>query len=205
MATFSRLYNDYDTASAVVRELDRSGFPANDISIVSSNADGRYVNRDGKTVIDRDGDGRDDRTEGAETGAGVGATIGGLAGLLAGLGIMAIPGIGPVVAAGWLASTVAGAAVGGAAGGVIGALSQAGVSKEDAPLYAEGLRRGGAMVVVRAAEENRTRVESILNRTAVNVSQRAAAWRKDGWNAFDDTAPPYTADQIRAERARYPL
>jgi hypothetical protein len=55
---------------------------------------------------------------------------------------MAIPGVGPVVAAGWLVATLTGVAAGGAAGGVIGALTQSGVSKEDAEIYAEGLRRG---------------------------------------------------------------
>src|SRR6185369_6616916 len=81
--------------------------------------------------------------EAAGAGAGVGAAVGGTAGLLAGLGLMAIPGVGPVVAAGWLVSTLAGAAAGGLAGSVVGALTQAGVSKEDADVYAEGLRRGG--------------------------------------------------------------
>ena len=51
-------------------------------------------------------------------------------------------GLGPVVAAGWLASTAVGIAAGAATGGVVGALTEAGVSKEDAPLYAEGVRRG---------------------------------------------------------------
>src|SRR6202045_1264027 len=65
--------------------------------------------------IDRDHDGVDDRSEGTGTGAGIGATIGGATGLLAGLGLLAIPGLGPVVAAGWLASTALGALAGGTA------------------------------------------------------------------------------------------
>jgi hypothetical protein len=203
MATISRLYNDYSDAQAVVRELDRAGVPAADISIVSSNADGRYSTRDGKTIVDRDGDGRDDWAEGAETGAGIGAAVGGLAGLLAGLGIMAIPGVGPVVAAGWLASTLAGAVAGGAAGGIIGALSQAGVSSDEAPVYAEGLRRGGAMVVVRTDDSKRMLAETILDRSAVNLKSRADAWRKQGWHKFDDSAPVYTPEQARAERDLY--
>jgi hypothetical protein len=73
----------------------------------------------------------------------VGAVVGGAAGLLAGIGLMAIPGVGPVVAAGWLVATLTGAAAGGATGGIIGALTQAGVSKEDADVYAEG--RGAAV------------------------------------------------------------
>ena len=62
---------------------------------------------------------------------------------------MAIPGVGPVVAAGWLVSTLAGAAAGAATGGVLGALTQAGISDDDAQVYAEGLRRGGAVVSAR--------------------------------------------------------
>jgi hypothetical protein len=96
--------------------------------------------------VDRDRDGVDDRAEGAGKGAGIGAGLGGAAGLLAGLGLLAIPGLGPVFAAGWLAATAVGAAAGAATGGLVGALTEAGVSKEDAPLYAEGVRRGGTLV-----------------------------------------------------------
>jgi hypothetical protein len=140
---------------------------------------------------------------GAGTGAGVGATIGGAAGLLAGLGLLAIPGLGPVVAAGWLASTALGALAGGTIGGVIGALSQAGVKDEDAQLYAEGLRRGGSLVSARIPGGDRSRVESILSRSAVNLTERAAAYRKTGWSRFDPEAPPLSADQIRKERELY--
>ena len=69
--------------------------------------------------------------------------------LLAGLGLLAIPGVGPVVAAGWLVATAAGAAAGGLTGGIVGALTQAGVSDEDAQVYAEGVRRGGTLVTAR--------------------------------------------------------
>jgi hypothetical protein len=71
--------------------------------------------------------------------------------LLAGLGLLA-PGLGPVVAAGWLAATAVCAAAGAATGGIVGALTEAGVSKEDAPLYAEGVRRGGTLVSARAPD-----------------------------------------------------
>jgi len=142
----SRLYDDYATAQQVVRDLESAGLRSNDISIVASNADNWYEPAAGKRKIadrkDTDHDGTDDRVEGAEAGAGIGAAVGAAGGLLAGLGLLAIPGIGPVVAAGWLAATATGAVAGGAAGGAIGALTQAGISKDDAPVYAEGLRRG---------------------------------------------------------------
>src|SRR5215204_3124259 len=163
MITISRLYKDYETGSRVVAELERAGIPHDDISIIANNDSG-WFDRDGSKRIDRDADGTDDRAEGAATGAGIGATLGGVTGLLAGLGMLAIPGIGPVVAAGWLASTAAVAAAGGAAGGLIGALTQSGIGERNAESYAEGVRRGGTLVSVRVSEADRARIEPIMDR-----------------------------------------
>jgi hypothetical protein len=202
--TISRLYNNYDDARAAVRDLEAAGVGHNDISILASNADNWYSDdrKDG-TYPDRDLDGKDDRAEAAGTGAGVGAAVGGAAGLLTGLGLMAIPGVGPVVAAGWLVSTLAGAAAGGVTGGVLGALTQAGISKEDAEVYAEGLRRGGAVVSARVADADAVRLQAVMDRSAVNIGERSAAYRQSGWKSFDPNATPYTADQIRRERELY--
>jgi hypothetical protein len=108
-----------------------------------------------------------------------------------------------VVAAGWLASTALGALAGDTTGGVIGALSQAGVKDEDAQLYAEGIRRGGSLVSARIPDGDRSRVESILSRSAVNLTERTAVYRKTGWSRFDPEAPPLSVDQIRKERELY--
>jgi hypothetical protein len=207
-ATISRLYNDYADAREAVRNLEAAGVEHNDINIIASNADNWYSSSDRKgdkreTFPDRDLDGKDDRAEAAGAGAGVGAAVGGAAGLLAGLGLMAIPGVGPVVAAGWLVSTLAGAAAGGAAGSVVGALTQAGVSKEDADIYAEGLRRGGAVVSARVLDADALRLQAIMDRSAVNVRERAAAYRQAGWQSFNAKETPYTADQVRKERELY--
>ena len=77
---------------------------------------------------------------------------------------MAIPGIGPLVAAGWLATTLAGAGAGAVAGGLVGALTGAGVSREEAEVYEEGVRRGHTLVSVRADETDIPRIEAILDR-----------------------------------------
>lgn len=194
MRTVSRLFDDYAQAKQAVTELEASGIPSGDISIVASNADNRY---------DRDNDGVDDRAEGAGTGAGLGATAGGVAGLLTGLGILAIPGVGPVVAAGWLATTALGALAGGTVGGVIGALTQAGIDEDDAHVYAEGVRRGGTLVTVRAEDGVAADAQAILDRQGVNAADRGRAYRESGWSRFDDAADPYTAEQVREEQARY--
>jgi len=89
---------------------------------------------------------------------------------------------------------------GAATGTIVGALTEAGVSEEEAPLYAEGVRRGGTLVSARVPEEERTRFESILDQSAVNIRERSAVWQRSGWKTFDASAQPYTADEVRKER-----
>lgn len=201
--TISRLYNNSTDARIAVQELETAGLSHGDISILVSNVDGSFDEKL-KTFPDRDLDGNDDRAEGAATGGGVGAVAGGAVGLLTGLGLMAIPGVGPIVAAGWLAATLAGAAAGGVTGGIVGALSQqAGISKEEADIYAEGLRRGGALVSAKVADADASRYQSIMDRSAVTIAERGAAYRKTGWTRYDASAQPYTRDQAVKERAMY--
>jgi hypothetical protein len=202
--TISRLYNSHAEARAAVQALESAGVKHGDISILASNADDWYAKDSKPTLVpDRDLDGKDDRKEAAAAGAGVGAAVGGTAGLLAGLGLMAIPGVGPVVAAGWLVAALTGAAAVGTAGGIIGALTQAGVSSEDAEIYAESLRRGGALVSARVNDADKPRLQAVMDRSSVNASNRAAMYRKDGWQRFDPAAPAYNADQVRRERELY--
>jgi hypothetical protein len=203
MITILRLYDDYATAARAFNDLERAGIPKSDVSIVANNGEGWYEHGLEPGRIDRDGDGVDDRREGADAGAAIGGTIGGIAGLLAGLGLMAIPGLGPVVAAGWLVSTAALGVAGGVTGGIIGALTQSGVDEDDAHAYAEGVRRGGTLVTARVPEADRARVEAILDRGAINIRERASMWEKSGWSRFDPSASPYTADEIRRERETY--
>jgi len=141
--TLSRLYRDGVEARAVVDELKATGLPEGDIGIIAP-SQSRL------------------RSLGVNRGAGVGAALGGAAGLLAGLGAFVLPGIGAVVAAGWLASALAGAVAGGAAGGVVGALMEAGISERDAAIFAEGMRRGGNLVTIRVASQDRDFYQRIL-------------------------------------------
>jgi hypothetical protein len=206
--TISHLYNDYPSARAAASELEAAGIKSGDISIVASNAEGWYKNEDDDVKHvdikhDKDRDGVDDRTEGARTGAGIGGVAVGAAGLAAGLGLLAIPGIGPIVAAGWAASTLAGVVAGGVTGGVIGALVESGVSKGDADVYAEAVRRGGALVVAHVSDDDVARSQAVLDRSGVNVANRATAYRAGGWAAFDPAASPYTPDQVRKDRELY--
>lgn len=167
MITLSRLYSDDVVARVVVDELKAAGLPEDDIGIIAPShslaRSARMENADLQIDrIGRDGDGRDDRGLTVNRSAGIGAALGGAAGLLAGLGAFVLPGIGAVVAAGWLASALAGAVAGGAAGGVVGALIEAGISENDAAGYAEGVRRGGTLVTVRVTSQDRAFYHDIL-------------------------------------------
>src|SRR5579859_4720240 len=203
--TITRVYDDYATAKQTVQELKNAGLGDSHIGIVASNADGWH--KPGGSEVDpthdKDRDGKDDRAEGAAAGGGIGAVAGGAAGVAAGLGLIAIPGIGPVAAAGWLAALAAGAAGGGVAGGLIGALVESGTSKENAQLYAEAVRRGGAIVTAKVSDDDEAQYAAIMDHRAYNVAERANAWRDEGWSGYDPEAPAYTAEEVRREREHY--
>lgn len=193
--TATGLFDDYSDARAAVSALEARGIPSDDISIVSNNVDDRQT-------------GDTNAAEGAGTGAGIGAAVGGVGGLLTGLGVMAIPGVGPVVAAGWLAATAAGAAAGavagGAAGGIIGAMTESGVPEEHAHVYAEGVRRGGTLVTARVEESLYPEAEAVLRQSNwVDPVERRAAYTEQGWTRFDETLDPYGPAEIEQERRRY--
>ena len=195
--TVTALYDTYDAAVSAVNDLEASGIPHGDISLVSNNVDHRYDN-DHPTNAAAD----------AGTGAGIGAAVGGVGGLLTGLGLLAIPGVGPVVAGGWLIATAVGAAggavVGGAAGGIVGSLTRAGVPEHDANFYAEGVRRGGTLVTARVDDARAPVAREILQHHKwVDPTVRGAVYRESGWTSFDESAPPYTPEQVAAERDRY--
>ena len=191
--TVSRMYDNYDDAKAVVHDIEAAGIPHDNVSLVA-NADAH-----GRTAATSSDSATPDAT-GAATGTGAvaGTLLGGGAGLLAGIGALAIPGVGPVVAAGWLVATLTGAGVGAAAGGLVGSLTGAGVSREEANVYAEGVKRGGSLVTVRADEADAPRIEQILaKRGSGDWQQRRTAYG-DNWTGFDENSSSVMPDNRAA-------
>ena len=182
MKTLSGLFDTRADAMAAIEDLVERGIPRADISILSSDSSGWY---------DEDSE----EEAGAETGAGIGALAGGAGGLLAGLGILAVPGIGELVAAGWLLSTAfgaaAGAIVGGAAGGLVAWLMDNGVDERDAHVFAEGLRRGGTLVTVRVPENRVVAAEATFLKHGVDIAARRDDFEAEGWSRFDDHVPSH--------------
>ena len=186
----TRLFDHFSDAERAVVELERVGVPHGDISLVSHQA----AEHNGHLKIrePHDNTAGDAASKVAGAGAAVGGVVGAAGGVLAGLGILAIPGLGPVVAAGWLASTALGAmvggAVGGTAGGIVGALTNAGVSREEADVYAEGVRRGGTLVSAKVSDDKLAAAEAAINSVPhVDVVARRALYRDSGWTHFEET------------------
>jgi hypothetical protein len=195
--TITSLYDTYDDAVQTVRDLEAAHLPHDNISMVASNADNQYAHKDSTEAA-----------RGAGTGASVGTVVGGGVGLLAGLGVLAIPGVGPVVAAGWLLSTIVGAAAGAgvaaASCGIIGAMIDAGVTADHAHVYAEAVRRGGTLVTARVDASQAAVVDGIMHQHhPVDLNARGMAYRGGGWTKFDEKAPALAVAELERERALY--
>ncbi|MBW4632024.1 MAG: DUF1269 domain-containing protein [Iphinoe sp. HA4291-MV1] len=149
-------------AEYALTELREAGFPMNKISIIAKDAD-RSGDIAGVETQKRVGNKAD---EGAAAGAVTGATLGGITGLLVGLGSLAVPGVGPILLAGeiatTLATTAAGAGIGAAAGGLLGALVGLGIPEERARVYNERVSRGDYLVIVDGTDDEISHAETVL-------------------------------------------
>jgi uncharacterized membrane protein len=148
-----------------VDELKREGFRNSDISVLYSSSDGtKKFAHENSTKM----------PEGATTGTLSGATIGGILGWLAGIGTLAIPGVGPFIAAGPIMATLAGAGVGGALGGLTGALIGFGIPEYEAKMYEAKIGDGGILISVHSDnKEWRDKALTILKKTgAEDISSK---------------------------------
>lgn len=140
-------------AEDALKELQRAGFPQNEVSIVAADQP------------EQSGDPTAEGGSDAAAGARAGAAIGGIAGLVLGVGALAIPGIGPLVAAGPIAAALGSLGIGAAAGGLIGALTGMNIPEDDAGYYAEAVRQGGALVIVKTDEAGADAARDVLTRS----------------------------------------
>ena len=187
--TIVALYEDFSTAEGVARALVDGGFQREDISLMASDAKGTGAAGSAATTVTAQKSDDDSSASGTMTGAAIGGAVGGVGGLLVGLGALAIPGVGPVIAAGPIAAALIGAGAGAVAGGLIGALTDIGVPEEEAGLYAEGVRRGGALLALRTDEAEAEGAIDIMERfNPVDIDTRSAEWRQSGWTGTEAAA-----------------
>lgn len=179
--TVIAVFRDYNEAEAVLHDLLQHGFQREDVSLIAADrSDG--VSQAG-----------DEATKAAGS-AGTGAAVGGMAGLVLGLAALAIPGIGPVIAAGPLAAAIGGLGIGAAAGGIIGGLTQLGVPHEHAASYEELVRKGGTVIAVRATGDMVDRAEGLFERHGAEDinEQPGVTSASTDWRPHDPHARPQT-------------
>lgn len=193
MKTVVALYDEFEDAQSAVEDLVKDGFDRANISIVAGDRDGINPPRTAPVVESDDA--------GAE-GAVTGAVVGGIGGAILGITALAIPGIGPVLAAGPLIAGLVGAGVGAAVGGLVGALVDAGLPEQHAGYYAEGVRRGGTLVSVKAEDHEVDRIIDLLDlHNPIDINERVSTWREQGWTGFDRSAD-LASDRPPASRSQ---
>jgi hypothetical protein len=201
MRTVVGLFDRIEDAQNAVQELLGEGFQRDELNFISRDSSGNYSREiQANRPIDPEETG-----DSASAGAGIGAVLGGLTGVLIGLGALAIPGIGPVIAAGPIAAGLAGAGIGAVSGGVIGALVDMGIPEEHANIYAEGVRRGATLVTVRVDDAQVDRALAVLNRHhPVDIEQHSSAWKQQNWSRFDETSEPLHRNAMEYNRPQMP-
>jgi uncharacterized membrane protein len=184
------VFNDPDQARDAILKLREAGFSQDNISMVTRSAGENAGHLPNSNIV---------------TDAAIGAAAGSLGGIVLSLAAMAVPGVGMVVAAGPLLAALGGAGIGAVAGGLIGALTDFGVPEEDAQYYAEGVRRGDAVVTIRAnTAADAERARNIMNDSgAVDIAGRVSSWRTRGWMGHNPGDEPLSEDEVRREREYY--
>ncbi|PUB10812.1 general stress protein [Paenisporosarcina sp. OV554] len=145
------VYENHDDAVRAVEELKAQGYDRDYISVVAKDRDEvEAVNTETGTKTE----------EGLAAGAATGGLLGGATGLLAGVGALAIPGIGPLLAAGPIAAMLTGAAVGAGTGGLAGALIGMGIPEDEADQYERDVKDGKLLVLL---DPNARKTDSFVN------------------------------------------
>ncbi|MFO0619378.1 MAG: DUF3341 domain-containing protein [Polyangiaceae bacterium] len=150
------LVNTYGEAETVVADLLRVGFRRDDLSVLFPDVQSTREFAFAKQTK---------APEGAATGAGVGGAVGGTIGLLAGIGALAIPGLGPFIAAGPILAALSGAAAGGVVGGLTGTLVGLGIPEIEAKKYEEHAKNGRILIAVHTENDDEvSRAKRVLRR-----------------------------------------
>jgi len=154
-------------AEEVVDRLRSAGFSSNDVSVLfPDRASTRDFAHEKNTKA----------PEGAAAGAGTGAVLGGVLGWLTGIGALAIPGLGPFVAAGPIMAALGGMGAGAAVGGLTGALVGMGIPEYEAKLYEGKLKEGNILIAVHTDDgEERRRAKTIFEECGADVSTTSEA------------------------------
>lgn len=166
------MYPDRVSFDRALEALRAAEFRNSDISVILPDRD--------HTTHDLAAEIHSKAPEGIAAGAGTGAAVGGVLGWLVGIGALAIPGVGPLVAAGPIVAALAGAGAAGATGGLVGGLIGAGIPEIEAKRFAGRIREGGYLISVHCDDRNwAKRAEEVLEATGGRDVVKAAESRAD--------------------------
>lgn len=165
------VFSNVAATEKVITDLKSRGYTSKDISVfVHDKSKANVLEDETKTGVITNDEGRGKNAgKGAGIGAATGGLLGGLSGLVLGLGLLTIPGIGQIAAAGPLAAALTGAGIGAGGGGIVGALAGLGIPEEQAKQYEGFLKQGKIIELVEADEERENSVyETFLSHDTEN-------------------------------------
>ncbi|WP_046175967.1 general stress protein [Domibacillus indicus] len=166
------VFENADRALHAIQSLKDLGFQEKDISVFAKDDDDldKIESRTNIETNDNDSGRASNAGKGAGIGIGTGGVLGGIVGLIAEVGLLTIPGIGVLAAAGPLATTLSGAAIGATGGGLVGALTGAGIPEKDAEEYEKYLKDGNILVLVEVEEAQREKIHhTFTNSHSINT------------------------------------
>ena len=184
------IYKTSAAAEAAVDRLQEAGFSTNDVSVLMP---------DSKSSKEFAHEKNTKTPEGTTTGVAAGGAVGGTLGLLAGIGALAIPGVGPFIAAGPIMGALAGLGVGGTVGGLIGALVGMGIPEYEAKRYEGHIKEGGVLLSVHCdSSEEVSRAKDILKQTGADDISSAGEKAASTHGVASDVKDEYDAKVKRA-------
>ncbi len=194
MKTVTGVFSSLAQLDRAVRELERMGISSEAISIIAGNEENRH-----REYLEKS----KHASRSAGAAAASGASFGGGVGIVASLVALAIPGVGPIIAGGGIATVLTGLGIGAAGGGLISAFHNMAISHEQAPLYEEAVRRGALLLVVQVDDSREIEVADLMVANgARNLEDVADTWRAQGWSGPKSDPHPYVSDS--SVRSREP-
>ncbi|HTA46053.1 MAG TPA: hypothetical protein VK789_26595 [Bryobacteraceae bacterium] len=186
MKTVTGVFSSMLDAQRATLALEGIGIPNGAISIIAGNEAGRH-----REYLEKSK--HSSRTVGAAAASG--ASTGGGVGILASLVVLAIPGVGPIIAGGAIATVLTGLGIGAASGGLISALHDMAISHEEAPLYEEAVRRGELLVVAQVDDSMEVKTAGLMVANGGrDLRDVVDTWRAQGWSGPKSDPHPYVFD-----------
>jgi hypothetical protein len=186
MTNIVGVFTNLGEAERALIDLRAQGIPAENIHLIAGNDKSQHDEYLKKAKQE---------STSAGSAALSGASFGGGLGIVASLVTLAIPGIGPIIAAGPIATVLTGLGIGALGGGVISAFKNMGMSHEEAPLYEEAVRRGSILAIAQVDEPRAMEILRLMElHGARDVRNEADTWRASGWSGPSADPHPFTSD-----------